>query len=72
MKEDVAVVEVWEDLGSVFNELGSLDNVNKESDGCSICYNHPILFSLYVALPFSLCFFITLLPPHASLIYDSS
>jgi hypothetical protein len=36
MKEDTGVVGVREDSGGAFNELGSLDNVDEEPDGCGV------------------------------------
>jgi hypothetical protein len=36
MKEDVTVVGVGEDLGSLFNELSGSDDVNEEPDGCCV------------------------------------
>jgi hypothetical protein len=43
MKEDVMVAEVRKDLGSSFNELGCLDDVNEEPDGCCIMLSKAII-----------------------------
>jgi hypothetical protein len=43
MEEDVAVMEVWEDLGGSFNEFGSSDNVNKKPDGCSVMLSEAVI-----------------------------
>jgi hypothetical protein len=43
MKEDVAVMEVWEDLGGSFNKLCSSDNVDMESDSCGIMLSEAVI-----------------------------
>jgi hypothetical protein len=36
MKEDAGVAGVREDSSGAFNKLGGLDDVDEQSDGCSI------------------------------------
>jgi hypothetical protein len=43
MKEDVAVMEVLEDLGGSFNELGGSDDVNEEPNGSGIMLSEAVI-----------------------------